>query len=276
MFAFMLFLYPMKALVAISLIIILTGCSNYNQVLKSDDYTQKFAMANALYDKGQYARSVALFEQVYQRMPKSTEGEVAYYRLGKAFYYEEDWYMASYYLSAFPLRFPFSPKCEEALFLSALCAVENSPEPSLDQSETELALNELQLFVNRYPQSALVDTCNLVMDKLRFKLETKDVLNVRLYQRTENYRAATISAASFLESYPISTYREEVAAILLRNSYLLTINSISTKLQERIDQTRERYADFLAEFPESSYLREFDSYLEKLSAIEVPSTTSSN
>lgn len=157
-----------------------------------------------------------------------------------------------------------------------MCAVENSPEPSLDQSETELALNELQLFVNRYPQSSLVDTCNIVMDKLRFKLETKDVLNVRLYQRTENYRAATMAASSFLESYPISTYREEVAAILLRNSYLLTINSISTKLQERIEETRERYADFLAEFPESSYLREFDSYLGKLSAIEVPSTTSTN
>jgi len=268
----MLFLSPMKALVAFSLLLVLAACSNYNQVLKSDDYEQKFAMANALYDKGQYARCIALYEQVYQRMPKGSEGEVAYYRLGKAYYFEEDWYMASYYLSAFSVRFPFSPKCEETHFLSALCAVQNSPEPSLDQTETELALNELQLFVTKYPESKLLDTCNLVMDELRYKLETKEVLNVRLYAKTENYRAATVSAEAFLENYPASVYREEVAAIMVRNSYLLTINSVEKKLEERILKTRERYNNFLAEFPESPYLREFDDYLGKLDAIVVPVT----
>lgn len=268
----MLFLWPMKLLIALTFLLILGACSSYNRVLKSDDYTEKFVMANTLYDKGQFDRSVALYEQVYQRMPKSSEGEVAYYRLGKAFYAEEDWYMASYYLSAFSSRFPFSPKCEETLFLSALCAVQNSPEPSLDQSETEAALNELQNFVTRYPESAWMDTCNLVMDQLRFKLETKDVLSIRLYAKTENYRAATVAAESFLESYPISGYREEVSAILLRNSYLLTVNSIESKLEERIKKTRERYTIFLAEFPESTYLREFDNYLGKLDAIVVPKT----
>lgn len=266
----------MKAFFAGSLLLVLTACSNYNQVLKSDDYEQKFAMANALYDKAQYSRCIALYEQVYQRMPKAAQGEVAYYRLGKAYFEEEDWYMASYYLSNFSSRFPFSPKCEETTFMSAMCAVQNSPEPSLDQNETELALNELQLFVSKFPGSSLVDTCNHVMDKLRFKLETKDVLNVRLYAKTQNYRAATVSAASFLENYPTSSYREEISAILLRNSYLLAVNSVSTKLAERIALTKERYANFLAEFPESRYLREFDNYLGKLDALAVPETSSSN
>lgn len=272
----MLFLSPMKSLVAITLFLALAACSNYNQVLKSDDYEQKFEMANALYDKGHYARSIALFEQVYQRMPKGSEGEVAYYRLGKAYYYEKDWYMASYYLSAFPQRFPFSPKCEECHFLSALCAVENSPEPSLDQAETELALNELQLFVTKYPESARIDTCNLVMDKLRHKLETKEVLNVRLYAKTENFRAATVAAEAFLENYPTSAYREEVSAILVRNSYQLTINSVDTKLEERIAKTHERYNNFVAEFPESHYLREFDGYTGKLNAIVIPPSAKTN
>jgi outer membrane protein assembly factor BamD len=184
--------------------------------------------------------------------------------------------MASYYLSAFPARFPFSPRAEECHFLSALCAVHNSPEPSLDQTETELALNELQLFVNKYPQSDKIDTCNKVMDELRFKLETKEVLNIRLYAKTENYRAATVSAESFLESYPVSPYREEVSAILLRNSYLLAINSVEKKLAERVAATRQRYNNFIAEFPESVYLREFDDYIGKLDAVVVPSETPNN
>jgi len=110
------------------------------------------------------------------------------------------------------------------------------------------------------------------MDQLRFKLETKDVLNIRLYAKTDNYRAATVAAEAFLDSYPISSYREEVSAILLRNSYLLTINSVDKRLEERILKTRERYTIFLAEFPESNYLREFDNYLGKLDAIVVPKT----
>lgn len=263
----------MKALVAVSLLLVLTACSNYNQVLKSDDYETKFELANALFDKGSYARCVALYEQVYQRMPKSPQGEVAYYRLGKAYFAEEDWYMASYYLSAFSMRFPFSQKCEETMFLAALCTVRNSPDPSLDQNETELALNDLQLFVNRYPESERVDTCNVIMDKLRFKLQTKDVLNIRLYAKTENFRAATVSAEAFLENYPISAYREEVAAILLRNSYYLTINSVENKLAERVSKTKERYTAFLAEFPESNYLREFENYPARLEAIKLPEET---
>lgn len=249
---------------------VLVSCDGYNKVIKSDDYDKKFEEANRLYDKKQYNRCVTLYEQVYQRYPRTTQGELAYYRLGKAYYALEDWYMGSYYLGAFCSKFPFSAKCEETKFLAALCSVQNSPEPSLDQQETELALNELQIFINQYPKSEHVDTCNLVMDKLRFKLQTKEVLNIRLYSKTENYRAATVSAEQFLENYPLSIYREEVSVILLRNSYLLTINSIDTKLAERIEKTKERYKNFIAEFPDSRYLREFENYNQKLDAIVVP------
>lgn len=248
-------------------ILFLVSCSGYNKVLKGDDYQKKFETANQLFDKGQELRSVALFEQVYQRLPKTAQGEISYYRLGKAFYAEKDWYQASYYLSNFPVKFPYSTRAEEATFLAALCSVQNSPEPSLDQQETELALNELQLFVGKYPESARIDTCNQVMDKLRYKLETKDVLNIRLYSKTENYRAATVSAEQFMDNYPRSPYREEMGAILLRNSYELTVNSIESKIADRIEKTKERYRNFVAEFPESKYLREFDNYSERLDAL---------
>jgi outer membrane protein assembly factor BamD len=246
----------------------LASCDNYNRIVKSDDYEAKFEEANKLYDAGKYERCVGLFEQVYQRSPKSPQGEVSYYRMGMACYHVEDWYLASYYLASFQLKFPYSRLVEETTFLAALCAVHNSPEPSLDQTETEVALNELQNFINRFPNSEKVDTCNAVMDKLRFKLQTKDLMSVRLYSKTFNYRAAVVSAKSFLDDYPVSTYREEAMAILLRNSYLLAENSIESKLEDRIKDTEDTYGKFLAEFPESSYLREFESYPVKLEALK--------
>ncbi|MDF3025755.1 MAG: outer rane assembly lipoprotein YfiO [Fluviicola sp.] len=260
----------MKWIFLILTIITLGSCNSYNRILKSDDYEAKFNEANRLYDTEKYERSVALYEQVYQRSPRSPQGEVAFYRLGKACYAVEDWYLASYYLAAFQTKFPYSPKVEETMFLAAVCAVKNSPEVSLDQHETEVALNELQNFVTRFPNSELLDTCNMIMDQLRFKLETKDMMTARLYAKTENYRAAVVSAEQFLDNYPRSKYREEAWAILIRNSYHLASNSVDAKIEERIEKTNERFNIFLVEFPNSDYLREFEGYIEKLKKVNVP------
>lgn len=232
---------------------ILTACSNYNKVLKSDDYKAKFEMANELYDKGEYLRSVAFFEQVYQRFPKQAEGEVSYFRIGKAYYLDGDYYMGGYFLGEFTMRFPFSPKVEEATFLSAMCSVHNSPEPSLDQTATEIGINELQQFIDRFPESQLIDSCNNIMDRLRYKLEVKDYEAVKLYSKTENYRAAVVSSMEFIKNYPMSKFKEEISYVLVNNSYLLAKNSISTKKLERTIETLERYRNFVSEFPNSKY-----------------------
>jgi outer membrane protein assembly factor BamD len=260
------------------------GCSDYNKVVKSDDYTQKLEMANTYFDKGLTPRikkngnpkktssgeikinqntliqSVTLYEQIYQRMPRTGEGELAYFRIGKAYYHAMDYYMAGYYLGSFTQRFPSSVKAQEALFLSAMCSVKNSPEFKLDQNETELAINSLQQFINRYPESNLVDSCNQIMDRLRLKMEKKDYEAVNLYIKMQDYRAAVASAQSFMEDYPRSKYKEEIAFQMAKNSYLLSLNSIEDKKRERIEQTIERCNTFAIEFSTSSYLSEVNKY----------------
>ncbi len=260
----------MKLASLIALLLVLISCNSYNSIVKSDDYQAKFNEANRLFDEEKYERCVTLYEQVYQRSPKSAEGELSFYRLGKACYLVGDWTLASYYLGAFQTKFPYSTKVEETLFLAAICSVKNSPEVSLDQHETEIALNDLQNFTTRFPYSQYLDTCNLLMDKLRFKLETKDAQITRLYSKTENYRAAVVSAENFLSNYPISTYKEEIFVILIRNSYLYAANSIESKIEERINKTKERIQIFLVEFPNSNYLREFEGYINKMEKLTVP------
>ncbi len=246
---------------------LLFSCSEYNKVVKSDDYQRKFEMADQLYNKKQYDRSITLYEQVYQRLPKTGEGELAYFRIGKGYYEEQDYYMGAYYLGSFVQRFPFSPKAEECMFLSALCSVKNSPDFSLDQNDTELAINSLQQFINRYPESELIDSCNNIMDKLRFKLEKKDFEAVKLYARTEDFRAAVESSQAFLEDYPKSSYEEEANFILVKNSFLLSKNSVASKKRERIEKSIERYRNFVTEYPNSKYSRELKSYYEEMEVL---------
>ena len=116
--------------------VLLVSCSGYNKIVKGDDYPLKFATANDLYEKNQFLRSIALYEQIYQKMPKTGEGELSYYRIGKAYFEEKDFYMSGYYFGAYTQRYPYSSKAQEALFLSALCSVYNSPSSSLDQNDS--------------------------------------------------------------------------------------------------------------------------------------------
>ena len=237
---------------------ILASCSEYSKVIKEDDYVRKFEMANDLYENeptnASRNKAIGLYEQIYQRLPKQGEGELAYFRIGKAYYENSDFYMAGYYLGVFPQRFPYSPKAEEALFLSAMCSVHNSPEFSLDQLETEVAINNLQQFANRYPNSPLVDSCNNIIDGLHFKLETKSYEAVMLYAKTENFRATVSSALVFAEDYPMSVFREDVQFTLVKNSYFLAKNSIDAKKIERTQEAIERYSTFVAAFPESTHI----------------------
>jgi outer membrane protein assembly factor BamD len=270
----------------------IVSCSDYNEILKSDDYARKLEAADAYYQRGitpkvkyykkpkdiaEYGpikkskyrsgplqRSVALYEQIYQRMPKTAEGEMAYFRIGKAYYFIKDYYMAGYYLGMFPQRFPYSSKGEEALFLSAMCSVNNSPAPTLDQTDTELAIRDLQSFIDRFPQSELIDTCNSLIDGLRFKLEQKDYEAVLLYDKTGNFNAAATAAETFVEDYPISKYKEEMMVVAVNNSFLLAKNSVSSKKEERIDKTIERYNNFVAQFPESEEVRRLDKLVAEL------------
>jgi len=255
---------PFKYFALLLILISAVACSDYNKIVKGDDYQAKFTRANNLFDDKEYDRCIVLYEQVYQHAPKSGEGELAYYRLGKSYFEMEDYYMSGYYFSSYIQRFPYSAKTEEAYFLMSISNVKNSPEFALDQTETEQAIISVQSFIDRYPNSKLIDSCNKVIDNLRFKLEQKDFEQVHLYSKTENFRAAVTAAEIFIEKYSKSQFIEEVYYLLVKNSYLLSINSIPSKKIERIEQTNERFSNFAVLYPNSTYLKELKGYIEQL------------
>ena len=256
--------YYIKLVGLFSSLLFLTACSNYNVIIKGDDYEAKFDAANDYYESKKYDRCMVLYEQVYQHSPKTDQGEVSYYRLAKSYYLTSDYYMAAYYFNAYIQRFPYSEKNEEALFLSALCSVNNSPNWTLDQTETLMAVNNVQEFIDKYPQSSLLDSCNHIIDRLRYKLEFKDYNKVLLYAKTENYRSAVTAADNFINAFSRSIYYEEIKYLAIINCHELAKNSIESKKIERMEQTIERYRNFAVEFPNSIYLKELELLYESL------------
>lgn len=247
-------------------ILIITGsaCSTYNEILKGDDFPRKFEYANELFDSKDYDRSIVLYEQVYQNSPKTIEGELSYFKMAKSYYLSEDFYMAGYYFGSFIQRYPYSLRNEEAFFLTAMSGVGNSPKWSLDQTETYGAINSVQQFIDKFPNSPLVDSCNKIIDELLYKLEFKDYNKVVLYDKTGNYKAAKTYSDIFIDKYPLSIHAAEVRYMGVKNAYYLAINSIESKKKERIEESIQRYRNFVADFPLSNYVSELKSLLKEV------------
>lgn len=239
-------------------ILLFGSCTEYNKLLKSGTNEEKKEGALAYYKKGDYIKSITLMEDVLSFYKFTSEGENLYYTYCMANYKLEDYFLSGYYFKRFIRQYPTSKHAEEALFLTSLCSVHNSPEYSLDQTETYNALDQLQIFIDQYPNSSRVDTCNIIMDDLRAKLEFKQFEYAKLYYKTERYKSAVVALNQTLEKFPESRYKEEIYYLLVKSNFELAINSIESKKMGRLDETLKSYRTFVAEFPDSKKRQELE------------------
>ena len=248
-----------KALLVILTSLLLFSCSEYEQVLKGDNYDKKYEMAVELYQKKKFVKAVPLFEEVISIFSKLSEkGEKSYYYLCYCHYNMQQYQLAGYYFKNFNITYPLSNHAEEAAFMSANCKVQASPKSSLDQTYTMGAINELQSFMNRYPATIRKDTCNLIIDNLRDKLEIKAFESAKLYYHMESYEAATVTFANMLSDYPDTDYREEALYLMVMSNYNLALNSVDQKKVERFEETIKSYTKFVDNFPKSVKIKELE------------------
>lgn len=255
----------MRANSFIFLLLILSflSCSEYNKVLKSSDPELKFTKAVEYYKDGRCYQALPLFEELIASVRGTQRAEEAYYYFAKTHYCIEDYYLANYYLKNFVKTFPTSKYAEECTFLAAMCSFDLSPTHSLDQTETRLAIDDFQLFIDRYPYSELKDSCNAMIGELRNKLEKKSFEVAKLYYTTEKYRSAVVALNNALKEYPDSPYREEMLYLIVESNYKFAQGSVEEKKLGRFMDTIDSYYKFVANFPNSSSLKEAELYFTR-------------
>lgn len=247
----------------------LVSCSEYEKVLKGDDYVKKYKMAVKLYEDKKFVKAVPLFEESISIFSKLSEkGEKAYYYLCYSHYFMQDYALAAYYFKNFTITYPTSEHTEECAFMSANCKVQSSPRSSLDQSNTLGAINELQAFMNRYPKTERKDTCNFIIGGLREKLENKAFESAKLYYNMEDYAASSVAFTNMLSNFPDTDRREEVLFLVVKSNYNLAYNSIASKKVERFEETIKSYTKFVDNFPKSKKISELED-MYKIAQLEL-------
>ena len=240
--------------------VFLSSCSDYNKVLKSSDYEFKYKKAVEYYEDGEYVKAGALFQDLVNIYRGTTRADKIYYYYAKSMIGQKDYLMAGHYFKSLLKEFPGSEYAQEAQFMVGYCAYLQSPKPRLDQSVTKDAIDALQLYINLYPYNEKVDEANRLIDELTEKLEYKSYLNARLYFDFDNYKAAVVALNNSLSKYPDSKYREEIMYMLLESKYLLAVNSVYEKKEERLSSALDEYFAFVDEFPESKHRKDADRF----------------
>ena len=134
-------------------LIFIASCSQYQKALKSDDVAVKTEAANKMYEGGKYLKAIRLYEQVAPAYKGKPQAERLFYMYSKSLYNTKQFYLAGYQFENFAASYPKSEKREEASFLASECFYKLSPVYSLDQTDTDKALEKVQKFIDTYPNS---------------------------------------------------------------------------------------------------------------------------
>jgi outer membrane protein assembly factor BamD len=97
---------------------------------------------------------------------------------------------------------PESKLAEEANFQVGLCASQASLKPSYDQSETDSALQEIEDFSKRHPESNLTGEADKMRQSLREKKAQSDYNIADFYWRQGQYKSAEVYYRSIVDTLP--------------------------------------------------------------------------
>jgi outer membrane protein assembly factor BamD len=250
----------------------LVSCSEYQKLLKSTDYELKWTKANEYYEQKKYLKAIELLEEL-QPIHKGTDrAEQTLFMLANAYYNRKDYYSASTHFETYYKTFPKGLFTEDCRFLSGKAAYLNSPDPRLSQEETVKAMDQLNVFLDYYPESDKKEEVTKMLTDLQDKLVYKQYLNSKLYfdlgnYMGNNYQSCIITANNALIDYPVSKYREDLAFLILKSRYMLATQSVEKLKEERYRATLDEYYSFLNEFPESKYRKEAESIFKECKKI---------
>ena len=250
-----------KIISLIVLVVFISSCSEYQKALKSEDIAVKYSESVKLYEKGKYDKAIRLFEQIAPSYKGKPQAEKLFYMYSQAYYKTEQYYLAGFQFESFASSYPKSEKQEEALFLGAKCFTKLSPVYSLDQTDTDKAVDKLQNFIDTFPNSIYLSEANAMVKELRNKIEKKAFENAKQYNTISDFKAAQIALDNFISDFPGTIYKEEALYYKLDSAYKLAINSIPSKMEERLKNAKSAYNNLTKYKADSEYKAKADEML---------------
>ena len=250
--------------------VILCSCGEYSKVLKSTDYELKYSDANKYFNEKQYSKSATLLEELVTIFKGTSNAEESLYLLAQSYYGQQDYETAAQYFENYYTTYPKGEYAELSRYYSGYGLYLSSPDARLDQSKTYKAIEQLQLYMEYYPQSEHAADAQKILFELQEKLAYKEYLAAHLYFNLgtymgNNYLSSIITSQNALKNYPYTKYREEFMFLMLRSKYELSKVSVEEKLQGRYRDVVDEYYNYMNEYPTGKYAKQAKRFFDDAS-----------
>ena len=270
-----------KTLIILSSIVLLMGsCSSeYNAVIKYGDMEAKYEYAKEFFACGKFEKACTLLEELVTIKKGTDEAQECLYMLAMAQYCNRDYEAASETFKKYGSSYPRGIYAESAAFYVGESLYESSPEPRLDQSPTNGAINAYQQFMDLFPDSKLRPRAQDRLYKLYDKLIEKEYISAELYYNLggyfgninsndeSNYNASIITAQNALKNYPYCSLREDFMLLIMKSKFQLAENSTEERRVERYRDAEDECYGFINEFPDSKNVATAEKYIAKCKKI---------
>lgn len=250
--------------VFIALFGLISSCSPYQKVLNNPDMAEKYKAAETYYTTGEYRKANRLFEQILPSYRGKPQAQRIIFFFADSYFQIKDYYLAAYQFESFVRSYPNSARVDEANFMAAKSYYMLSPKYSLDQKNTNEAIDKLQIFIDNYPKSEYIVEANAFIQELQTKLEKKDFEISKQYHTIRDYKASISSSNNFISSYPGTPFREDALYYKFLSSYEIAINSIPAKKLSRLKELNEIYQTLLRYYPETLFIEEVDKKMNRV------------
>ena len=256
--------------------LLMSSCkSEFNAVYKYGDADAKYEYAKEFFARGKFQNASVLLQELVTMKKGSEEAQECLYLLGMAQYNNQDYEAASETFKKYGSSYPRGIYAEPAAFYVGQALFESSPEPRLDQSPTNGAINAYQQFMDLFPDSKLRARAQDRLYILYDKLIQKEYLSAELYYNLggyfgninsndeSNYNASIITAQNALKNYPYCSLREDFMLLIMKSKFQLAENSTQEKRLERYRDAEDECYGFINEFPESKNVATAEKFIAK-------------
>ena len=242
----------------------LASCVEYNKVLKSTDNQYKFDYAKRAYENRKYMQAITLLQDLQMPLRGTENGEDATFLLAMSYFENKDYLNSGVYFKNYYQRYPRGKYAELARFYCGYGYYLDSPEPQLDQTLTLKAIEELQGFLDYFPNSDKAGLAKNSIFELQDKLTLKQLQNAQLYYNLgnymgNNYESAIVVSQNAIKDYPYSKYKEDFELLILKSKFQEAKQSVSERQADRFRDVVDEYYSFINNNPESKHKKEAET-----------------
>ena len=241
---------------------LMISCNDYQKLLNSpENEVDKYNAAEEYYENGEFRRANALIEQIIPSYRGKPQGERLVFFFANSYFETRSYYSAAIQFENFIKSYPNSQRIQEAYFMEAKSYYMLSPLYTLDQDDTFTGIDKLQVFINRFPNSEYVAEALELMEQLQNKIEKKEFEVSKQYYTIRDYSSAIKSLDNFIADNPGTIFREEALYYRWLSQYEIAVNSIESRINERVTELERSLENFLRYYPDTIFI---DDLSEKI------------